>query len=494
MISTGVIVGGLVGFYVLLSLARTFYNLYFHPLAYLPGPKLWIAFPVFRQITSIRGLLDTRMREFHLTYGDVIRFGPDEVSFITEKAWRDIYDHRPNQLERFILSTTRRPDIFDANEVDHNRFRKALNPAFSPKGLQDQEPVVKGYIDTFISRLRDEAKVGAPTDMVKWYNFTTFDIIGDLAFGESFGGLKNKEYHFTISFTFEAFKLLTYLEAGHAYPLLLKLLMLFTPKSLIEARDMKEQHAADTVNKRLNNKALHGRGDFMDAMLRNRGEKQGLNDAELVANASTLITAGSETTATILSGITYFLLKNPDKLKKVTEEVRSAFDSEDDIVFNTASSRLPYMIAAFQEAFRLYPPVPSGLQRMTPTSGTTDISGHNIPPNTKVSVHQLAAYYHPNNFKKPEEYIPERWLPEARSDPSSPYYNDSREVLQPFNVGPRNCIGRNLAYNEMRVMLARVLYNFDLELAPESENWNQQKSHFLWEKPGLMCVLKDRFK
>jgi cytochrome P450 len=381
MASTGVLVGGLVGFYVLVSFARTIYNLFFHPLAYLPGPKLWVAFPVFRQVTSIRGLFDARMREFHRVYGEVIRFGPDEVSFITEKAWRDIYDHRPNQLERFILSSTRRPDIFDANEVDHNRYRKALNPAFSPKGLQDQEPVVKGYLDMFISRLRDEAKIGAPTDMVKWYNFTTFDIIGDLAFGESFGGLRNKEYHFTISFTFEAFKLLSYLEAGHAYPLLLKLLMLFTPKSLIEARDRKEKHAADTVNKRLNNKALHGRGDFMDAMLRNRGEKQGLNDAELVANASTLITAGSETTATVLSGITYFLLRNPDKLKRVTDEVRSSFESEDDIVFTTASSRLPYMIACFQEALRLYPPVPTGMPRMTPTSGLTDISGHNIPPN-----------------------------------------------------------------------------------------------------------------
>ncbi|KAB8235867.1 cytochrome P450 [Aspergillus alliaceus] len=494
MISTTTLVGGVVGVYLLLSLSRTIYNLFFHPLAYLPGPKLWVAFPVFRQVSSIRGIFDARMKEFHQVYGDVVRFGPNEVSFITEKAWRDIYDHRPNQLERFILSTTRRPDIFDADEVNHARYRKALNPAFSLKGLQDQEPVVKGYIDQFISRLKDEAKTGAPTDMVKWYNFTTFDIIGDLAFGESFGGLRNKEYHFTISFTFEAFKLLSYLEAGAAYPLLLKLLMLFTPKSLVEARDRKEEHARVTVNKRLNNKALHGRGDFMDAMLRNRGEKQGLTDPELVANASTLITAGSETTATVLSGITYFLLRNPEKLKKVTDEVRSTFNSEDDIVFITASSRLPYMIACFQEALRLYPPVPTGMPRVTPEAGLTEISGHNIPPNTKVSVHQLAAYYHPKNFNQPEKYIPERWLPEAKTDPSSPYYNDAREVLQPFNVGPRNCIGRNLAYSEMRVMLARVLWNFDLELSPASENWNQQKSHFLWEKSGLMCVLKDRFK
>ncbi|KAE8356480.1 cytochrome P450 [Aspergillus coremiiformis] len=487
-------VGSIVGVYVLFALSRIVYNVFFHPLAYLPGPKLWIALPICRQIASIRGVFDARMRDLHQRYGEVIRFAPDEVSFITEQAWRDIYDHRPNQLQRFILSTTRRPDIFDSNEADHARIRKVLNPAFSPKGLQAQEPLVKGYVDQFIDQLRDEAKTGAPTNMVQWYNFTTFDIIGDLAFGESFGGLRNKAYHFTISFTFEAFKLLTYLEAGAAYPLLLKALMLFTPTSLIEARDRKEQHARETVEKRLHNEALHGRGDFMDAMLRHRGEKQGLTDPELVANASTLITAGSETTATILSGITYFLLRNPDKLDKLTQEVRGAFDAEDDIVFSTATARLPYMIACFQEAFRLYPPVPTGMPRMTPESGWTEISGHQIPPNIKVSVHQLAAYYHPKNFAHPEQYAPERWLPEARTDAASPFYHDAREALQPFNVGPRNCIGRHLAYNEMRVILARVLWNFDLALSPESEHWTQQQSYFLWDKPGLMCVLKDRFE
>nr|CCA31155.1 cytochrome P450 monooxygenase [Trichoderma brevicompactum] len=472
---------------------RVIWNLFFHPLNYIPGPRLWIAFPVFRQIASIRGVFDAQMCEYHRKYGNAVRFSPNEVSFITEQAWRDIYDHRPNQLERFILSTTRRPDIFDANEIDHARYRKAMLPAFSPKGLQEQEPIVRGYIDTFIERLREVSATGESTDMVKWYNFTTFDIIGDLAFGESFGGLRHREYHFTISITFEAFKLLSYLEAGAAYPMLLKILMAFTPQSLIEARDKKEEHAETTVRKRLDNRALHGRGDFMDYLLRNRGEKQGLNDKELVANASTLITAGSETTATILSGITYWLLQTPNVLRKVAEEVRSAFQSETEITFTSATSQLPYMLACFQEAFRHYPPVPTGMPRVTPSHGITKISGYDIPPNNKSLLSQLAAYSHPDNFHRPQEFAPERWLPEAKTNPSSPWYNDRRETVQPFNVGPRNCVGRNLAEQEIRVMLARVLWNFDLELAPESKNWTDQKTHFLWEKGALMCKLHDRF-
>lgn len=73
---------------------------------------------------------------------------------------------------------------------------------------------------------------------------------------------------------------------------------------------------------------------------------------------------------------------------------------------------------------------------------------------------------------------------------SSPFYNDNRDVLQPFSIGPRNCIGRNLANNEMRVILARVLWNFDLELCAESSEWEKQRSFLLWEKRPLMCVVK----
>ncbi|KEY64042.1 Tri11 [Stachybotrys chartarum IBT 7711] len=471
---------------------QSIYNLYFHPLSKIPGPKLWIAFPILGQIARVRGVLDSYMCAFHRVYGEAVRYGPDEVSIITEQAWKDIYNHRPNQLERNILSTTRRPDIFDAVEVDHDRYRKAMSHAFSPKGLQEQEPIVKGYLDLLIERLNQVAANEGKTDMVQWYNFMLFDTIGDLAFGQSFGGLRDQVLHFSISFTFEAFKLLTYMEAGARYPLLLKVLELFTPKSIIEARDRKEEHAEATVKQRLENGSMHGRGDFMDAMLRNRGKPGGLNDRELIANASTLITAGSETTATILSGMTYWLLRNPDNYKKVVHEVRSAYSSDSEILMITTTTRLPFMIACFQEAFRLYPPVPSCLQRVTPETGMTQISGYDIPPNTKVGVHALAAYTDPRNWHRPDEFLPERWLPEVEKNPASPFYKDRRATLQPFSVGPRSCIGRNMAEQEMRLILARLLWNFDLALCPESKDWKEQKTHYLWEKHPLMCSVRRR--
>lgn len=108
-----------------------------------------------------------------------------------------------------------------------------------------------------------------------------------------------------------------------------------------------------------------------------------------------------------------------------------------------------------------------------------------------VGVHALAAAYSEENFHLPNAFVPERWLPTSTTDRTSPFYKDARGASQPFSLGPRGCLGKSLAYNEMRVMLARLLWNFDLQLCAESDKWNRQLTYTLWEKPPLMCRLVD---
>lgn len=95
---------------------------------------------------------------------------------------------------------------------------------------------------------------------------------------------------------------------------------------------------------------------------------QKMSFEQLSANAEILVLAGSETTATLLSGCTYLLLTNPDKMEKLKHEVRSTFASDSEI---TASSvnKLSYMLGVLNEALRLYPPVTSTLVRVVPPGG-----------------------------------------------------------------------------------------------------------------------------
>ncbi|KAM0145507.1 hypothetical protein ACHAPG_011587 [Botrytis cinerea] len=476
--------------YLLYTLISTIRVLYYHSLSRIPGPKLWIAFPIFRYISMIQGKQDIVIRALHQKYGEVVRIGPNEASFITTQAWRDIYGHGHKQLPKLHNSASNHLDIISSNDIDHSRLRKAMSHAFSAKGLQTQEPVLHSYVDKLISKLEHEAKSRSPVDMVMWYNLTTFDLIGDLTFGQSFGGLENSRYHFWVSTIFDSVRVIPFIKVKDIYPMFFQLIKPFMSKDLANARERQDKYMETVVEKRLTNHEPSGVVDFMDSMTRHRGEKEGLSDEELAANSSILVVAGSETTATLLSGVTFFLLKNPVAMKRLTDEVRSVMQSEEDITFANASANLPYMLACLEEALRMYPPVPTGLQRVT--NSTTTISGCEVPANTIVSVHHLAAYYSSLNFHKPECFIPERWLPEAKSDTLSPFFNDNRDVLQPFSFGPRNCIGKNLAYNEMRVILARTIWKFDLELCPESQGWDNQKTFILWEKPKLMCKLTPR--
>lgn len=111
---------------------------------------------------------------------------------------------------------------------------------------------------------------------------------------------------------------------------------------------------------------------------------------------------------------------------------------------------------------------------------------------TSVALQLYAACRSSSNFHRPDEFLPERWL--APADPA--FAADRREVSQPFSVGPRNCIGRQLAYAEMRLILAKILWNFDLELHEaemQGRDWlGEQGVWILWDKGPLLVYPRIR--
>lgn len=93
-----------------------------------------------------------------------------------------------------------------ADRENHARQRKALSHGFSKKALWDQAPIVTGFVTKLMNNIQGFAEKGEAFDIVKWFNFVTFDVIGDLSFGESFGCLDRGESHFWITLIFDAVK------------------------------------------------------------------------------------------------------------------------------------------------------------------------------------------------------------------------------------------------------------------------------------------------
>jgi cytochrome P450 len=89
----------------------------------------------------------------------------------------------------------------------------------------------------------------------------------------------------------------------------------------------------------------HGHGNFMEAMPKHYGDADELSSKELGSNSLILIIGGSETTATLQSGVTFWLLETLSAMERVTEELRSTLERDADINFASATARLPSMLA-----------------------------------------------------------------------------------------------------------------------------------------------------
>ncbi|OAA59705.1 Cytochrome P450 [Niveomyces insectorum RCEF 264] len=471
---------------LLYAFVRGVYVVFFHPLAKVPGPKLYSFTTIPYYYYLAIGEWPRKLRKLHEQYGPVVRYTSGDVSFTTPDAWKKIYGHKTahessfhKDIRLYRTPVSGSPNIIRANDADHRRMRRLLAHAFSEKALRGQEDIMKHYIDLFISNLNEKAQNNEVVDIVRWFNYTTFDLIGDLAFGEPFHCLDTGDYHPWVAMIFQSVKLSSLAHIVKRAPWLEPVSALLTPKHMKQDNSNHHQLSRGTAKKRLQS-GNTVREDFMSYILRHNDEK-GMTEDEIIENSSVLIVAGSETTATQLSGTTYNLLTNRDVYDKLVREVRTSFRSEDEITLLSVND-LEYMLAVLNESFRLYPPVPIGLPRLTPKGGEY-IEGYWMPEDTVVSVPQFSAYRSPRLWNDPDKFVPERWLGDKR------YATDCRDILQPFSVGPRNCIGKNLAYAEMRLILARLLYNFDLEIMPDSRNWSQQKIYTLWEKGPLNVKL-----
>lgn len=233
--------------------------------------------------------------------------------------------------------------------------------------------------------------------------------------------------------------------------------------------------------------------DFLYYILR-QNEKGGVSQDEIILNSALFIVAGSETTASLLSGLLMWLLRTPQAYHKLADEIRSNFATAADMHF-LQLQELPYMNACIDEALRIFPPVPTGLTRTVPKDGDT-VAGEFLPGGVTVSCHSWSATHSPLNFRQPDDFIPERWL-----DDSGAFANDNTEASQAFSLGPRGCIGRHLSYLELRLILGNLLWHYDMERAdlddPNAKDvWDPSgdlhnvMAFNTWNKPPLMCRLK----
>lgn len=207
------------------------------------------------------------------------------------------------------------------------------------------------------------------------------------------------------------------------------------------------------------------RKDFTHYLLHARDSVTGtgLTIAELHADSALLMHAGSDTASITISACLFYLLYNPPQRAVLIREIRSSFTSVSEIHSGPALSSCTYLRACIDETLRLSPPVPSHLPREVLPGGLT-VDGHLLPEGTVVGTSPWAIHHNSEYFPEPFSFQPERWV---LTTTNADAITTARAAFCPFSLGARGCVGKGVAYLEVSLALAHLLWRYDIVLGED---------------------------
>jgi cytochrome P450 len=198
--------------------------------------------------------------------------------------------------------------------------------------------------------------------------------------------------------------------------------------------------------------------------------KPGYTTDELFGECELLTIAGSDTTAIVLSGAFFYLTRRPDVQAKLAKEILSTFSSLDEITSGNKLMSCKYLTAFLEEALRMTPPVSAEPARTVLQGGTT-VEGHYIPEGMHVSTGLYCLSFNKDIYPEPFQFRPERWI--VADDKSIGSLAEEVATAQSafcaFSAGSRGCVGKNLAWLEMRIVIAKALWTFEVKADPTSK-------------------------
>jgi cytochrome P450 len=316
-----------------------------------------------------------------------VRVAPDELSYVSSDAWKDIYGNRnipKNRVWAGQEEENHPVSIVSTDEGTHLRNRRALAGAFTEHAIAEHAPLLEGLIETMMQKLSEAVARNngcAVVDFTDWFNWLTFDISGALSFGETFGSVAAGRAHPWVEISCSFGKGIALMASINFFRPLNKLLKLAMPRSIMQKMKYHRELAHEKLMQRLAMEDKAEAQDYVGSILAYNQEKGEIKipDDEIEANMTVLIFAGSETTSTALTAILTELLQNRAALTKLVTEIRENFKKEEDITISSVA-KLDYLTAVIQEGIRMGPPTAVALPRITPSGGEV-ICGQYVPGN-----------------------------------------------------------------------------------------------------------------
>jgi len=313
----------------------------------------------------------------------------------------------------------------------HEKQRKLLAPAFAHKRIA-------GYAETMAARAErfaDGWKEGARVDIAEEMMKLTFEIVGKTLFDTEVGSDAD-----VVGEAVEIAMHQAVTQLGATIPI---------PPFVPTLGNLRYRRAVgrldEIVYRMIRDRRREGgdRGDVLSMLIAARDEEGGpMTDRQIRDESMTLFLAGHETTANGLAWTFYLLDRNPD--------VRARLEAEVDALGHTPTyddlKQLPFTLAVFKEAMRLYPPVYFIARRSVED---VVVGGHRILKRSIVIVNVIGLHRRPDVWPEPALFDPTRFLGEREKQ-------IPRGAYLPFSVGSRVCIGNHFALMEAHLILAAI--------------------------------------
>ncbi|TGZ78177.1 cytochrome P450 [Ascodesmis nigricans] len=465
------------------------HNLFFHPLSHIPGPRLAAATHLYLTYHHFHGRLPFVLKLLHSHYGPVLRIAPNTLNFSSGTSLADIYGSSPHR--KFFRKAPFYTN-FDAGgntnlntETDvlkHRELKRLLGPSLSHRSVMGVEATVRRYVEVLVGGCGRLGAEEEGVEVTEVYTEFAFDLVADLVFGRRFESLETGKRHFWIKMLLENVRFMILLNAlNKLFGISLRRIAATLPKFLLRDYYKTINFTTEVTQERITALSTPSptppRADLLTALLPSLLTAS-FPLPRVADNVQALVIGGTDTLSLFFSACTYFLCQYPSTQSRLLAELRAEFKSAVEITGERLEGEgCRYLNAVIRETMRVLPPVALPLPRVSP--GET-VDGVWVPEGTEVSTSFYAAATDDGHFKDPMRFEPLRWL-----DPET---TDMLEASQPLLLGPRH-----LTYLEMRLAIARLVWEYEMQLVDRQRDWvNENRLYAFWLKAELRVRFKRR--
>ncbi|RKP09113.1 cytochrome P450 [Thamnocephalis sphaerospora] len=439
------------------TIYRIIINTVVSPLRKIPGPWYCMLSETIYTTQVARGTQLQWMQQLHEKYGPMVRVAPGIVSV------RDVdAAHAILSSQKFvkgpvyeIFNVTGHPNIFSArNPATAKARRKLALPMFTRSALKEMDDMIMSAgVRPLLKRLERHAEAGDTINIMQLFFFMTFNVMGDIALNRNFNMMEDDDIgNRIVAQINDTIQLCIYTYAFG--PLANKWMFPRLHESkrqgiefflkAIRARRAIENPRPDSLNR------------YLTAIKEEKLDN--LTEMDMAGDILVQFIGGTDTTAISCAWTIYLLSGTPDVYSRLLQEIREAVPDINTEIRHAMVCDLPYLNAVINEALRIYPVGGGDIHRVVPKGGA-ELCGKYLPENTIVMAPQYALNHWDKIWDEPNAFRPERWL-----TTDSARLDEMKRAFFPFSTGTRACVGRELAWMELRVTLASLIRRFEVEV------------------------------